>query len=332
MAKSLLKMGTGSSWKFGVVMATSLMMLALFVIPPAQAAAGKSLPQKTFLSPAQAVKAMINAIKSDNLKTLKAVLGPDGDSLISSGDEIADKSDREHFLKSYEEKNRIEKVSSTKALLRVGREDWPMPISIVKRGNRWLFDTKSAREEILNRKIGRNELSAIKVCQAYVDAQREYAQKDLDGDGLLEYAQKFESDPGRKNGLHWDVKANDPPSPFGPFICKAAKEGYEKRGSLDKPEPYHGYFYKILKGQGKNAPGGALSYVVNGNMIGGFALVAYPALYGVSGIMTFIVNHDGVVYQKDLGNNTDKYAEDMNNFDPDNSWKKVDELNKQKES
>ena len=203
---------------------------------------------------------------------------------------------------SIAEKNRLEAESAEKVVLYLGNEDWPFPIPIVKKNALWHFDAKEGRDEILARRIGKNELSAIQVCLAYVDAQREYAIEDRDGDGLAEYAQKFWSDPGKKNGLYWKTSDGEKPSPLGPLAAEANKQGYTRKEG--KPVPYHGYYYRILKAQGKNAPGGAYDYMVKGKMIGGFALVAYPAKYASSGIMTFIVNHDGVVYQKDLGTKT----------------------------
>lgn len=300
----------------------TVLSIALFCTLTSHAA-DKKVPQKAFATPERAVNALIDAVRSDKLEELKTILGPGSEKLISSGDEIADKSDRESFFNAYEEKNRIEMVSEKQAVLHVGNQDWPMPIFVVKKGEQWFFDAKTAKDEILNRRIGRNELNAMQVCMAYVDAQREYAEKDMDEDGILEYAQKFESEPGQKNGLFWQTKDTEPQSPLGPFICRASREGYHERGAFDKPEPYHGYLYKILKGQGKNSAGGAFEYVVNGEMIGGFALVAYPARHGASGIMTFIVNQDGDIYEKNLGKNTVKIAETMTIFDPDKTWRKV---------
>jgi len=203
----------------------------------------------------------------------------------------------------------------------IGKDDWPFPIPLVKKGDSWFFDTEKGREEVLNRRIGQNELSTIQTMLAIVDAQREYAVKDLDGDGVPEYARKFMSDPGKKNGLYWETKEGEELSPLGPAAAQAREEGYKKSGN--KPIPFHGYYYRILESQGKNAAGGAYDYVVKGKMIGGFAVVAYPAKYGNSGVMTFLVNHDGVVYQKDLGKITAKTANAMKKFDPDSTWKKV---------
>jgi len=193
----------------------------------------------------------------------------------------------------------------------------------VKKGNQWFFDTKAGKEEILNRRIGENELSTIQTMLAIVDAQREYAMKDLDGDGILEYAEKFRSDAGKKDGLFWVTKEGEEPSPLGDLVAGARAEGYTKAGTKDKPMPLHGYYFRLLKAQGKNAAGGAFDYVVKGQMIGGFAVIASPAKYGNSGVMTFLVNHDGVVYQKDLGKNTEKAAKAIKKFDPDKTWVKA---------
>ena len=214
---------------------------------------------------------------------------------------MVDKAARERFVGAYEEKNRMEGAGTEKVVLYVGNDEWPFPVPVVNEQGSWRFDSKEGRQELLARRIGRNELSVIQVCLAYVDAQREYALKDRDGDGLLAYAQKFGSTPGKKDGLYWKAKEGDEQSPLGPLAAAAQKQGYTGRKKGDKPTAYHGYYYRILNGQGKDAPGGAYDYVVKGKLIGGFALVAYPAQYGSSGIMTFIVNHDGVVYQKDLG-------------------------------
>jgi hypothetical protein len=298
------------------------LIAALLVInSPVNAASSK---RKSFPSPDAAVEAMINALKNNDKKMLIAIFGRGSKDLISSGDEVADREGREHFLKSYEEKNKLEKVGDKKAILYIGNKDWPLPIPLVKRGESWFFHTKEGKEEIINRRIGKNELSVIRVCMAYVDAQREYALKDRDSDKLLEYAGKFVSEPGKNDGLYWETKEGEELSPMGPFFAAAKVQGYTAEGPDDKPLPYHGYYYKILKSQGKNAPGGAYDYVVNGKMVGGFALVAYPARYGSSGIMTFIVSQDGIVYQRNLGEKTEEIAQGMTTFDPDKEWKKVE--------
>ena len=280
--------------------------------------------QETFASPEQAAKALVSAVGTHDGNKLLAILGPEGAPLISSGDEVADREGREKFVRMYEEKNAVVREGDAKAILEVGNDAWPLPIPMVKEGESWRFDTRQGAEEIIDRRIGKNELSAIQVCLAYVDVQREYAARDRDRDGLLEYAQKFVSEPGKKDGLYWASKEGEESSPLGPFAAQAKKEGYTRKKSGDEPSPYHGYFYKILKAQGKNASGGAYSYLVKGKMIGGFALVAHPAKYGTSGIMTFIVNHDGVVYEKDLGKKTEAVVKAMTTFEPDKTWRKVE--------
>ncbi|HEY3277313.1 MAG TPA: DUF2950 domain-containing protein [Syntrophorhabdaceae bacterium] len=288
------------------------------------AAYGKETKQRHFSSPEEAVKAMVEALKAHDRKTLVAIYGRGNADLINSGDEVDDRLQRERFLKGYDEKNRIEKVGDRKALLYVGSEDWPFAIPVVKRGNSWVFDTRAGRREMIDRRIGRNELNVIQVCLAYVDAQREFALRDLDRDGLFEYAQKFLSDPGKKDGLYWDAKEGEEPSPLGPLMAAARAEGYSSPKPGEKSVPYHGYYYKILFAQGKNASGGTFSYILDGNMLGGFAMVAYPARYGSSGIMTFMVNQNGVVYQKNLGKNTGKIATKIEKFDPDKTWQKIE--------
>jgi hypothetical protein len=288
------------------------------------AGAKKHSLQRTFSSPEEAVRALVNAAKADDTTELSAILGPDGKQLISSGDQVADRNGRDRFVRMYEEKNMVIKDTGDKAVLEVGNDGWPFPIPIVKAGGDWRFDTKEGKREILDRRIGRNELSTIQSCLAYVDAQREYASKDRNGDGLLEYAQKFASEPGKKDGLYWESKEGEEQSPLGPLVASAKKEGYTRKKSSEKPQPYHGYLFKILTAQGKNAAGGAHDYLARGKMIGGFALIAFPAEYGSSGIMTFIVSHSGEVYEKDLGKRTRSVAGTIKAFDPDKSWRKVE--------
>ena len=319
MSHTVLKIKTHVSWNFVSATALALLLMVCAGYSPLQAAV-KGVQQKTYSSPEDAVKAFVDAVRSDDIKQMSIVLGPNSKDIISSGDKIADKDINESFIRLYNEKNRIEMVSDSRAILLAGEKDWPLPIPIVKKGQRWLFDSKGAKEEILNRRIGRNELAVIKVCEAYVDAQQEFALMDSNGDGLFEYAQKFRSTPGKKDGLYWETKPGEKESPFGDFAARASREGYKATSS--KPAPYHGYFYKILKGQGKNVPGGAYDYIVRGRMIGGFAMIAYPASYGVSGVMTFTVNHDGIVYEKNLGKNTESIAQATKLFNPDKTWKR----------
>lgn len=301
------------------------LLLALFLTGvTASAAPVKSVKQKTFASAGEAFNALIDASKSNDVKAVMAVFGPEGKNLVISGDKVVDREMLEKFVASYEKRNRLEmNGDETKAFLYVGDDEWPFPVPVIKKADRWSFDTKAGKEEILRRRIGRNELSTVQACLAYVDAQREYARQDHDRDGLFEYAQKFMSDPGKKNGLYWETKAGEEPSPLGLFVANARKEGYTSRKTGSKPAPYHGYFYKIITAQGGSAPGGAYNYIVKDRMIGGFALIAYPAQYGISGVTTFTVNQDGVVYEKDLGKNTAKAAERIKVFDPDDTWKKV---------
>ena len=302
----------------------ALVCAAAAALSAPDAAAATAQP-KTFASPEEAVKALVDAMKTGDKAQLSVLFGPGSESLISSGDDVEDKAGRERILRNYEEKNSLEKKGDDEVLLQVGKDDWPFPIPIRKKGSAWAFDTKAGKEEILNRRIGRNELNTIEVLEAYVVAQREYAKKDWDGDGVYPYAQKFASTPGKKDGLYWNAGEGQEASPFGPFAARAAQEGYTRKGKSETPSPYYGYYFRILKAQGKHAPGGAYDYVVKGNMILGFGLVAYPATYGSSGIMTFIANQEGVVYQKDLGTGTAKAAGAMKRYDPDPTWKKVED-------
>jgi hypothetical protein len=281
-----------------------------------------AVKQKTFSSPEDGVKALIDASKKDDMKALLEILGPEAKSFLETADPVSDRETLARFVKSYEESNKLVKEGDSKAVLEVGKDEWPLPIPLVKENAGWRFDTKEGREEIINRRIGRNELDVIQVCLAFVDAEREYYQRDPDGDKLLQYAQKFLSTKGKRDGLYWETKPNEQPSPLGPLVAEARAAGY-KGAAAGKPIPYHGYYYKILTGQGKEAPGGAYDYLVKGKMMGGFGMVAYPAQYGSSGIMTFIVNHDGVVYQKDLGANTASVAQSMTRFNPDKTWTAV---------
>ena len=276
--------------------------------------------QKSFASAEDAVKALVTAAKNNDDKELLSIFGPSGKELIFSGDPVADKQRRANFLKAYDEKNRLATEGDTTILI-VGKEEWPFPIPLVKKGTSWVFDTDKGKQEVLNRRVGENELFTIQTCLAVVDAQREYAMKDRDRNGLLEYAEKFASDPGKKNGLYWEVKQGEPESPLGPIMSQARSQGYQ--GKASTANPYHGYYYRMLTAQGKAAPGGAFSYLVKGKMIGGFAIVAYPAEYGNSGVMTFIVNYEGKVYQKNLGSNTASIAKGMKEYNPDKTWAEV---------
>jgi len=282
--------------------------------------------QRTFSSPEEAVKAFADAVEAGDVNAMISVLGPEGKDVAISGDEIEDKAGRLRFVASYRTMNRLEvSRGGERAVLSIGDDDWPFPIPVVKKGNAWLFDTRAGREELINRRIGRNELKAMDLCGTYLNAQREYARSDWDNDGVLQYAQKFMSDKGKWNGLYWEAGEDEIKSPLGPFYAKAAEEGYnigKKKGNNVKP--FHGYRFRILKAQGKSAPGGAYRYVINGRMVAGFAMVAFPAEYGSSGIMTFMVSQNGTIYQKDLGRNTPTIALRMKSFNPDRTWTTVE--------
>jgi hypothetical protein len=283
----------------------------------------KAVVQKVFATPEEAAKALAETLRKHNMNSLLAVIGPSSRSWLSSGDKVADQHDKEKFLAAYDRKNSISKQDDNKAILLVGDDDWPFPAPIVRKGNGWVFNAAAGREELINRRVGRNELDTIQTLLAVVDAQREYAAGDPDGNGYHDYARRFISHKGKKDGLFWPVKAGEPLSPLGPLVGVAAREGYGKKTSGGKPAAYHGYRYRLLTAQGKDAPGGASSYLVRNQLIGGFAVVAYPAKYGVSGIMTFLVNYDGVVYQKDLGKATEAVAVGMHSFNPGAGWKKA---------
>lgn len=272
--------------------------------------------QVAFGSPEEAVTALVGAVSADDTPRLTGILGKDAMKAYSSGDTVADKGAHQRFLAAYGESHQIEMESDSKAVVEVGKASWPLPIPLRRQGDKWFFSAREGLQEIINRHVGANELSAIQVCLAIVDAQREYATQDRDDNGMLEYARKFVSSKGKRDGLYWESSEGEPQSPLGPLVAKARGEGYAA-------QPYHGYFYRMLEAQGKAASGGAYGYVRNGKMIGGFALVAYPARYGGSGVMTFIVNQEGVVYQKDLGPDTASAAKRMKRFDPDRTWQRA---------
>jgi hypothetical protein len=299
----------------------ALIGLVVFLIAGSSAALAAP-KQATFKSPEAAAEALVAALKANDERRLVELFGAEGGKLMSSGDPTADQAERGKFVAAFEEAHRIEMQGDAKAVVSVGKDDWPLPVPIVKRGDTWRFDAKKGLEEIVNRRIGRNELYTIQVLLAIVDAQREYSSEDRNGDGRLEYAQRFVSQKGKTDGLYWPATDGRPESPLGPLAATASREGYKREGG--KRAPYHGYYFKILTGQGKDAPGGAYSYLAKGHMIGGFAVVAWPAKYGSSGIMTFIVNQDGVVYERNLGPETAAIASEMRLFNPDKNWTKVE--------
>jgi hypothetical protein len=280
--------------------------------------------QQRYASPEAAVSALIAAARTGSATALLAVLGADAESIVESGDPVADREGLERFVASYEAAHALEMSGDSRAELVTGKDRWPLPIPIVKEPAGWRFDTEAGEEEILARRIGRNERFTIQAVLAVVDAQREYYAQDPEQDSLLHYARRFFSSEGRRDGLYFPTAEGEEPSPLGPLVAQARAEGYE-RGEGGQPTPFHGYYYRMLEAQGAHAPGGAYAYVVDGKMLGGFAVVAYPATWDNSGVMTFLVNQDGVVYQKDLGPETEKLARAIQSFDPDDSWKRVPE-------
>jgi hypothetical protein len=299
--------------------ATASLWLALALNAGALAASASSPAQPGFASPDDAVAAMVAAMRQRQHGVLSAIVGPGSQSWLFSGDAVADRAASEKFVAAYDQRHAIARQGEDHATLTVGADDWPMPIPLVRAGDQWRFDGAAGQQEVVARRIGRNELETIQVLEAMADAQVEYARADPARTGEVAYAQKFASTPGRKDGLYWPVKAGEPESPLGPLVARAAKEGYADASV----HPYRGYLFRMLKGQGPNAAGGAFDYLVKGAMLGGFAIVAYPVAYGVSGVMTFMINQDAVVYQKDLGSGTAQAAAKMTRFDPGAGWTKV---------
>ena len=307
----------------GLVLALAV---AALVATPASGQSAKPTPapradQQTFASPEEAVAALSTAVAATDRAALTKLFGPAIDE-ISSGDPVADKASFESFAKRMSKLTNIVKQGDAKAVLYIGAENWPFQFPIVRSNDKWFFDGKAGLDEMFNRRIGANELHTIRVCRVYVDAQKEYAASDHDGDGVLEYAQRLVSMPGNRDGLYWASDDENDASPFGPLVAYAGTEGYTVKQA---PQPFHGYYFRILKAQGPAAPGRAYSYVINGNMIGGFAILAYPATWGNSGLMSFIVNQQGQVYQRDLGPNTAAVAAGMRAYNPDSSWKRVED-------
>jgi hypothetical protein len=276
--------------------------------------------QRNFATAEQAADALVQAVKKGDRSGVLLILGNDAAKWIFSPDDVADRAAAQHFIDQFEQKHTIAPSAASRATLTVGADDWPFAFPLVKANGRWRFDTEMGKRELLARRVGENELAVINVMQAIVDAQREYASADRNKDGVREYARKFRSDDGTNNGLYWPTRDGEAPSPLGPLMTRASAEGYSGK---TPGTPYHGYMFRMLEGQGPDAPGGAQEYIVRGHMIGGFAAIAYPAQYGNTGVMTFVVNHDGVVYQKDLGRETAKLAPAMTRFDPGAGWNAV---------
>jgi hypothetical protein len=297
--------------------AVALLLAACFAAPSVAQQPG----QKTFSSAEDASNALVAAAQNNDEKAMLEILGPDGKQIVSSGDDVEDAQNRANFAKKYQEMHRLVKEPDGSVMLYIGAENWPTPIPLMSKGNSWYFDTDAGKKEILYRRVGRNEMSAIRVCQELVAAQEEYHATQHE-----EYAQKIFSDPGQPNGLYWKAADGAPQSPVGPLVAAAVAEGYASKGQNGPPTPYRGYYFRVLTRQGKNAPGDAKNYIVNGKMTEGFAFVAYPAEYRSSGVMTFIVDLDGVVYEKDLGAKTGVLAKAMKEYNPGSGWQKAQDV------
>jgi hypothetical protein len=307
----------------GSVIALSALFLACLLVTPF-AAADDTATQQVFPSPNAAVTALVAADKADDMKTLSSILGPDADQVLSSGDPVADKNARDDFVRRYQEMHRLAYDDQGRVILYIGAGNWPVPIPLVKKDGGWVFDTAAGKDELLYRRIGRNELFTIKVLEDLAEAQAEYASEARDGESSGQFARKILSDSGKHNGLYWEAAEGQPESPIGPLVASASAEGY-KKDSSGSPIPFHGYYYKVLTRQGRSAPGGAKNYLVNGKMTKGFAFLAYPAEYRASGVMTFMINQDGVIVQKDLGPDTATLASATAEYNPDKTWQEVDE-------
>lgn len=291
-------------------------------------AAPQGTPQ-SYASPEEAAAALATAARSHDQAALRLILGPESEKLLSSGDRYADEEQQRRFAAAYDEKHELVPEGPERMQLHVGDNDWPLPIPLVQKGrwHRWQFDTQAGAEELINRRIGRNELAAVRVALSYVDAQKDYFERMKQQTGTGFYAERLISTPGRQDGLYWPAAGSASESPFGPLVAQAADEGYPGANFRGRPIPYQGYYFRILKAQGQNAQGGALSYMNSRRMTGGFALIAWPAVYGSSGIMSFQVDQDGVVFQKDLGMGTSRLAPRTTQFDPDLTWARVEVTN-----
>ena len=309
-------------------LAALLLLVSVPFSGSAFAAQKQTEKQTLFSTPEEAMKVLVNAARTKDRVALAGIFGPAAEQQLLSGDQVQDNHEMDEFAAVVEKSAKLEKVNDAKFTLTLGENNWPFPIPIVKEGSEWRFDTQAGTEEILNRRIGENELSAILTCRAYVLAQwRYFTEEDEDKDGVAEYAQKFVSSPGKRDGLYWETAEGQKPSPLGSLVAAARAEGYGSKDNSSAPQhaPYHGYYFKILTRQGAHAPGGKYSYIINGNMIAGYALVAYPDKWGSSGVMTFIVNQQGRIYEKNLGPKTAQSAGAMTEYNPDPTWKLVKE-------
>jgi hypothetical protein len=317
------------------IVAAALIGAAVAVLPLvgaapalAQAAPGTAKPKiepQSFTTAADAAKALVDAAKAQDKAALQRILGSDSDDIVNSGDEVADRRAMEQFAQAAAVATNLVEEGDARVVLVIGAQSWPMPIPIVKGAAGWAFDAAAGRDEILNRRIGENELTTIEVMRAYVEAQKQYAEIDREGDGIKKYARRIMSRPGKRDGLYWEVKPGEEPSPLGELVAEAEALGYthRRRQPGQARRPYFGYFYRLLTKQGPAAPGGRYDYIVNNHMIAGFAMVAYPAQWGSSGIMTFIVSHQGTVHQKNLGARTAEIAAAMTEYNPDPTWEAV---------
>jgi hypothetical protein len=296
---------------YGITLAASLGLAA--IAPDAGA-------QRVFPTPEAAAAALVEAAKAGDRKALEAIFGPEADVVLESGDTVGDENDRKWFVAKAAKKMAIEPEDEGWAILTVGPEAWPLAIPLHQRRDGWVFDVAEGKEELLDRRVGNNELVAISVARAFVDAQREYAAEDPDGNGAHDYARRLLSSEGTRDGLYWPAAAGETPSPFGPLVAEASGKGYRAKTDAGERTPYEGYYFKVLTEQGSHAPGGAMSYEENGKLTKGFALLAWPATYGASGVKTFVVNQLGIVFEKDLGAQTDTVAPALVAYDPDRSW------------
>ena len=331
MQSVAIEQSMGRGWALAGQSGLCALLLTIMVVAGTNLA--QAGPSRVYASPQEAVKALLAAAKADDAAELVNIIGPEGKDLIMSGDDVADKAARAALVKAYQARHSLvsyvadEQAGAPKRLfLEIGKNDWPFPIPLVadKSGQGWFFDGQEGVEELINRRIGNNELAAIEACQAYVDAQYDYYRLNPEKTALPHFAAKIVSSQGQRDGLYWESKPDEPASPLGALVADAADDGYAP-ASEGEARAFHGYRYRVLTSQGPHAPQGAYSYVGNDLMFGGFALLAYPAKYGVSGIMSFMVNQDGVVYEKNLGQDTTRLASEITSFDPDQTWTKIDE-------
>ena len=316
MKKSHMKTGLAAA-SIGAL----ALVLGAFAVSTLAAAKDKEIKPLAFLTPEAAVQALAEAARRNDNQALIKIYGPAGEDLISSGDDVQDANRRAKFLEEYDASHSVVLLYPDEAELVIGKDHWPFPVRIIKIGKKWFFDTEGGKEEILNRRIGSNELNAMEVIDAFVRAQREYHAVDHDQDEVPEYAQRVMSSKDMRDGLYWHVAEGEQLSPLGPLAAGSSAEGYDTERV--KVAPYHGYRYKVLKAQGPDAAGGAFSYMIGENMVAGYALVAWPAEYGNSGVMTFLVNANGIIYQKDLGEKTAEIATAMNQYNPDPTWSRA---------